>query len=411
MTITHPCGIEVTVEVRWSTTWIDITDDVRFIQCRTANRSRLQNTFDSGQLTLTLDNSTRKYDPLYTSGPYYGTLRPGRFVRLFIDSPTASPGRYVFMGETSSFGFDYDPSNRDGTVQLTCTDALARASSLSVLAGTTPSVVDGQTAVDRLRVICEAIELMVQDTGIGDYVPHYTAEFAGDWDATTSHNVLDEIRGISDLELGPIFPENLILPMGLVVHSRHWFRQRPRSASIQAAFGSGGLPVFEIKPLFDSDEIVTAVSMSDENGNTAQVIDAAGVADYGWRSPFATYDRLPARNIEALEGAANAVVALRSGEEFRIDELVVRPGADPEFRRLVPELTLLDRVQVNYQPMRLGDQVLADYFIDGITHSISPGDWTTTYSLWSANRFDDAIPNDLFIIGTTPVGGSESVGL
>ena len=71
---------------------------------------------------------------------------------------------------------------------------------------------------------------------------------------------------------------------------------------------------------------------------------------------------------------------------------------------------MLSRVTVNYTPTLTGSAIAADYFIDGITHEVSPGDWTTTYSLMPANRFDEAIPDDLFIIDTSLVDGTHLVG-
>jgi hypothetical protein len=84
-------------------------------------------------------------------------------------------------------------------------------------------------------------------------------------------------------------------------------------------------------------------------------------------------------------------MGLRSTEEFRIDTLIVKPGSDSGWQEKIVLLDPLDRVTVVYTPTAVGFAIIADYFIDGITHEISPGDWTTAYSLMPAARFDAAI--------------------
>jgi hypothetical protein len=56
-------------------------------------------------------------------------------------------------------------------------------------------------------------------------------------------------------------------------------------------------------------------------------------------------------------------------------------------------LVLLSRITVVWTPTGTGSAISGDYFIDGITHDITPGDWTTTYSLWPCASFDAASPN------------------
>lgn len=213
---------------------------------------------------------------------------------------------------------------------------------------------------------------------------------------------------MADLEQAPAIAspssnEILLLP-------RHWFKLYSESNTIQTTIGTGGLPFHDLAVLFDADEIITAVSMTSVGGDAVVAIDTAGEAEYGTRYPSVSYSDLPARNDEVLEGAANTVIGLRATEEFRIDSLTIKPGSDSSWPAQISGLVLLSRVTVNYTPTLTGSAIAADYFIDGITHEVSPGDWTTTYSLMPANRFDEAIPNDLFIWGSSLVDGTDVIG-
>lgn len=67
-----------------SVTWTDITSYVtqkeRISFSRGASSARGQ--VDAGQISFTLLNSDRRFDPTHTTGPYYGNLKPGVPIRL-----------------------------------------------------------------------------------------------------------------------------------------------------------------------------------------------------------------------------------------------------------------------------------------------------------------------------------------
>ena len=108
MSVVHPVGVTVAVEVFWNNSiWSDITADVRGMVVQSSQRSRLANTWDGGRLVLRLDNSARKYDPLNSSGTYFGNLKPGRLARVKLN------GAEVWRGKIDRFQIDYDKSNKD----------------------------------------------------------------------------------------------------------------------------------------------------------------------------------------------------------------------------------------------------------------------------------------------------------
>lgn len=74
--------------------WTDVTADLVSFSTR-RGRNRESGAFETGTLTFTLRNDTRKYDPDHTAGTYYGKLRPNRRVRLRATSTLTYP---VFLG-------------------------------------------------------------------------------------------------------------------------------------------------------------------------------------------------------------------------------------------------------------------------------------------------------------------------
>lgn len=410
MTVSHPVGIDVTVEVFWdNASWYDISDDVRVMTLQTSQRQRLRNDFDPGSLVLQLDNSSRTYDPLYADGPYYGYLKPNRQIRVTFDSATSTRTDQVWWGVTDRFAIDFDRSNRDSVVTLTCRDAMG--------VWAMSQVPFGYLTSDVLDTSWSIIQRANTYTGISSYLPNSTgpgwgtpiARFSNTWDDTVDHNVLEEVRRLMDVEQGYMASQRNAL--GVYLYARNWFLENSRSVTSQFSVGAGGLPVQQISPLFDSDEIITAVSMTDDQGNGTVSIDTAGESTYGPRYPAVNYSSLPALETEYLTGAAAAILAVRATEEFRIDQLVIKPASDPDWLTWAVDVDLLDRVTVTYTPLSTGDPVTGDYFVDGITHQITPGDWTMSLSLMQADRYDAAASGDIFAWGSSLVGGSDVIGL
>ena len=407
MTITHPAGPTFRVEVFWDNAiWYNITNDIRACSLQTDQRGRLANAFDPGRLVLQVSNGDRKYDPLHSAGPYFGDLKPGRLVRAYIN------GAEVWWGLIDSFSIDYDRSNKDSVVTLTAITPLAYAAMQSVPAGRTPALTEGENVYGRATAVTSVSAGGVQ-AGRPSWLDeaNYVARCSGQdrWDTTRDRNILDELKKLADIEQAPLFSS--ATSNFVDIYARHWFKLYSQSATSQATFGTGGLPFWSVDVRFDADEIITAVSMTDELGNAVVAIDTAGEAEYGTRYPSVSYNELPSLNDEDLEGAANTVINLRATESFRVESLTVRPGASSTLAGLLDNLVLLSRITVSWTPTGTGSAITADYFIDGITHDITPGDWTTTYSLWPCAPFDDALPGTLFIVGSSLVGGSHVIGL
>lgn len=84
---------------------------------------------DTGDLSLTLRNSDRHLDPLYTAGPHYGDLVPGVPIKVE-GTPEGMATAAVWWGTVKSWPQGYDRGNRISTVPVRAFDRfdkLARA--------------------------------------------------------------------------------------------------------------------------------------------------------------------------------------------------------------------------------------------------------------------------------------------
>lgn len=117
----------VTVEVAFvsdslstSPTWVDISSYVRAGSIKMGRSSEIDE-YQAGSCSLTLDNRTRRFDPFYTAGPYYGNLKARRQCRI---STTYNSVTYrMFYGFVSGWKLAPDMSG-DSVCQIEGYDGL-----------------------------------------------------------------------------------------------------------------------------------------------------------------------------------------------------------------------------------------------------------------------------------------------
>ena len=107
--------------------WYDLTSYVRNVDFN-RGRSRWLDDYSTGTCTIVLDNRTRAFDPLYSSGTFYGQVKPGRGIRIFAwdDTTANTEANYkpLFAGYTDTWSFEYD-INGDSTCTLQVFDLMA----------------------------------------------------------------------------------------------------------------------------------------------------------------------------------------------------------------------------------------------------------------------------------------------
>ena len=105
------------VEVEFTAgVWTDITADVVAVETR-RGRNRESGAFETGTMTFTVRNDSRKYDPDNTAGPYYGRLRPNRRARF--TSTWSAINFPVFQGYVDRITQNYGgPNDATATFEL-----------------------------------------------------------------------------------------------------------------------------------------------------------------------------------------------------------------------------------------------------------------------------------------------------
>lgn len=102
--------------------WTEVTTYVRSITTHRGRSSDLDQ-FDTGTAQIVLDNRDRRFDPFYTSGPYYPNgLTPRRPVRIV--GQIGGQTYEVFRGFVAGWPVTWSEAGKDSTVTIQCFDAL-----------------------------------------------------------------------------------------------------------------------------------------------------------------------------------------------------------------------------------------------------------------------------------------------
>lgn len=132
--------ISVTVEIGFSTTagintvplggsiadivWTDVTEYVRGVSFSRGRSTELES-FQTGSAQIVLSNADRRFDPAYTSGPYYGALTPMRPVQITLSHRDQFGSTNIFpqfFGYADGWPQSYEMV-ADATVTLNVSDA------------------------------------------------------------------------------------------------------------------------------------------------------------------------------------------------------------------------------------------------------------------------------------------------
>lgn len=107
-----------------SPTWTDVT---AYVWNMTIDRGRSDDWSDfDGSASVTLNNRDRRFDPYYTSGPYFGKLLPRRQIRIRAQTIEAgvTTTHDVFRGFVDGWSPSWTDAGTNSSVTLSCFDAL-----------------------------------------------------------------------------------------------------------------------------------------------------------------------------------------------------------------------------------------------------------------------------------------------
>lgn len=366
-----------TVEIRFDgTNWVDVTGYCNAANFQRGKTSQLFDTIGPSSGSLTLNNETRRFDPLHASGPYYGNIRPGRHVRV----TTAST--VTFYGMIADWDLQYDVSGRSIAVA---------------------QLEDGLAALGRQQFD----EWTASAQNSGQRVAAVAARTEVDVDTSTTSQSIDQ--GISDLQADNIaWGSSVLAYLQLVTASEYGWLYVSRAGvftfanrhvystatpAVAFADSGSGMRYHAVTTAFGTDRLINRVSI-DAPGLTKQTASTTPSADDGIRS--LSLSTLLDSEPQMLDMATYLATVYSLGET-QVSSVTVKLNTSQYTagnRTDLCELDITDLVSVTFTPNRTGSAISQTCVVEGVAHDISPEQHVITYYLAAADTTPPFIVDD-----------------
>lgn len=332
----------------------------------TIDRGRTSPVFDeidAGTCEVVMNNEARTFDPLYSSGPYYGSVIPGATTTV------TAGGVTIFSGLVDDWGFDYDVSTRS-TAHLSAVDALAVLGRTEFDEWPATSTAAFPVISDRLDAITTRPE--VDFTGSTDFDDGPTY-LQGDY-VSRGSNVLNYCQLIAKTDMGLFFAakDNTITYRDRLSFIGH---------ATDATFGGSGIGFSGIATSYGKDLLHNRVTVQRAGGTPQTVSDATSITTYKRVNTLALDNLLMQDDTTALD-LATRLLAVYKDPLYRIESLEVKlhalSGAD---QLTVLGLDLGSVVSVEWTPNGVGSAITRTCVVEGISHSIIPAEHTVRLTL------------------------------
>jgi len=331
------------------TLFYDVTSYVVSINS-TRGRSRELDKYNAGNLEVVFDNTTRVFDPEYTSSPYYGQVVPHREIRV------KSNGSAVFYGLIDDWNLNYNPGGNN-TSSAFASDGFTLLAQQNLSGFTATAQFPGariNAVLDRAEVSWPTANRNIDVGQVdlqGDVVDDGT-------------NALAYLQIVEQTEAGSLF----ISKDGYLTFQDS-LTGPSSSTSVDLTDDGTGIPFSNISVVYGSELLYNRVSVT-RSGGTAQVAeDTDSQSSYGISS-LNLNDLLFTNDGDSL-ALAQFLVGQYSEPEYRFDSMTIQMSEltlAQQNALLLLELT--DQVNIKFTPNGIGNPIDKFAGITGIEHRI-----------------------------------------
>lgn len=338
---------------------VDVTSDVRSIQVKRGRNLQLGR-FTAGAANVSLSNSSRRYDPLNASSPYYGSIVPGK--EVIIDHA----GYVLYTGNVADWNLTYDLGG-DNQAQASCTDGLAAVAGQLVTPGTATAQLTGARVNAYLTDVgwptTQRAISAGQATLGADVIPLNT-------------NAVTYLQAAVDSDPGALF----VGKTGLMTYRD---RNDLQAFTSGATFGPAAIPFVDIGVEYGVETLYPTINVNYWGGTAVaqtSASDATAVAAYG--NAELTVDTLLGSVTDA--GAlANYLLGRYGNPVYRVKTLTVAlHGLDTSQTSQVLALELGDMILLDgWSPGGVGAPISQYLTVEGIEHDADPSQHFVTFTL------------------------------
>lgn len=305
-------------------------------------RNRTLDRTDAGTASIVLDNRTRLFDPLYTSGFYYGALTPKREVRVYANNVLA------FVGYADDYDLQYS-LNGESTTTVSLSDGISRLTKAQLDEYANVFQFSGA----RVSAVLDNPQLNwpsdLRSIDVG-------SSYLMDDDIPQDMNALEYLQQVVDSELGNLFVDKA----GYLT-----FRGRNYAGDYTTTvFGEGGVPFNGVSVVYGSELLYTQINLT-QAGLLPDSVSAGDVTAQGLYG-ITTYS---ADNILLSTDAPYTIQNLQDMADYMLQQY-----KNPRYRfeQVTVQLSQLSAVQqATVLGLELGNIVTVNFTPNGVAPMIS----------------------------------------
>jgi hypothetical protein len=353
--------------------FFDITD--RLVTCQ-VNRGKNEalDRIDAGVVSITVDNSDRRFDPLYVDGPYFGQLIPRRSVRV------SSNDYPVFRGFIDDFDIQYEPG-KQSVVRIDASDAL------SVLAnsGLEEFTPDSQLSGARINAVLDRPEVDWPADN-RDIDPGNSLML--DTDVAEGTGTLEYLQLVANSEFGTLF---LAKDGKITYRERNAIPNTPDLVFTDEVVAGvyQGIQFADVNIVYGSENLYNRITLENADIIPEQAFaeDADSQALYGPR--VLNQSGLLIQDLDQLQFLAEFLLARYKEPQYRFQTVtVVLDTLTTVNQDKVLDLEIGDIVLIRFEPSDIPPAIEQYCRIIGVNHDWNPGSKNISFSL---ERLDFAI--------------------
>ena len=352
--------------------WTDISSYVSALSID-RGRNRDLDRFSAGRLSVTLNNETRAFDPLYTSSPFFGNIIPRRSIKV------TTGGVVQFTGIIEDWNFSYDVSGAS-KASIVAADAFTLFATQFVTAGTSTSQLVGARIGAVLDMPTVAWPSVSRSLDVGTNV-------VGADVRDGSQSALDYLNLVTASEQGQFF----IGKNGYVTFIDRANIYDVAGAPLFADDGTG-ISYMGAAIQYGTDLLYNQVTVTSPVGGTAVGNNFDSQNTYGISGQ--TIDTLIDTSL-SVSALADWWVSLYGDPEYRFEALQISlDGLEGVNLAAVLALELGDPIEVTFTPNGVGSPITRYAQIIGINHEARIDSYDVTFRLASLEAYAFLILDD-----------------
>jgi hypothetical protein len=383
---------------------VDVTEFVKDISTSRGRTDQLQQ-FNAGSISITLNNSDRRFDPTNTDSPYYNPIT-GRFTltprkRVFV----YSNGEPLFSGSITDLNIEYKPQSviaatDISTVTVSASDDFVLLANASIYPEFEP--VQTTSGFRLFSVLgLNSVDFPPENYDVSLIFDGVAvlggAEFNAAFTVSAGTNALQYVQKINEAEQGYLF-------MNAAGKLTFIERLEPQYQTSVADFSDTGsnIPYNTLSVIFGQEQLYNDITITNVAGTETSLTDETSILEYGV-STFDLTDTLLADDggTEQLDLLAQNLLLRYKQPAYRFDKMTVTyNGLDPADQLSLSQLELADVISITRTyPVGTPASVTQQYSVESLRHMITPSSHRLEIGLATAPLAFPLILDDL-VFGT-----------